>query len=103
MSTFKNWMREHYDNQELESIRDHGCESGCACGLIYYSETSAIYDEFSGELHEILGDWVNEIGFIPNYIAENIGCDYQFKNAVVWAIAEYYANDLLCELESEAA
>ena len=97
--TFKQWMQAQYEPQELKDIAEHGCANAAPNGMIYYTETTDLYNRFADDLHETLGDWVADIGYIPEYIAENIGDARLFKNSIVWAIAEYYANDLLCELE----
>jgi hypothetical protein len=99
--SFKNWLMEQYEVQDLREIAEHGCASAAPGGMIYYSETSALYDRFCDDLHDTLGDWVDSIGFLPEYIAENIGDARMFKNAIVWAIAEYHANDILAEAEQE--
>ena len=98
--TFREWIREQYDNEELETIRDHGCVSGCASGLIYYSETLAIYEQYGEELHEIVADWVMDCGCeYPRSIIENFQSITQFKNAVVWTATEIVADEILNILE----
>lgn len=98
--TFKQWMSSQYDQDELREIAYHGCESGCAGGLIYYSETCAIYDLYAEELHEQLGNYLDQTGEqLPSYISGHIGNLTGFKNAVVWFVAEMYANDSLSETE----
>jgi hypothetical protein len=100
--TFKQWLKDTYDREELQGIAEQGCESGVAGGMIYYSETCALYDKHAEELHEVLGNYLDDMGEeLPSYISKHIGHLTGFKNAMVWFVAEYYANDLLCE-ESEA-
>lgn len=96
--SFKNWMLNQYEKEELKEIANHGCESGCAGGLIYYSETTAIYDAYAEELHEQLGNYLDQTGEeLPSYISRHLGNLTGFKNALVWFVAEMYANDLLGE------
>ena len=99
-STFKEWLINHYETEELREILEQGCSSGCAHGLIYYSETLAIYDHYCDELHEVLATHVQEFGEVPKYIADAlaIGCT-SFKNALVWYVAESYAFDITNEIE----
>jgi hypothetical protein len=99
MTTFKQFMIDTYDTDDLKAIAEHGCASAAPHKMIYYVETSELYNLHCDELHEVLGNWVDDIGFLPEYILENIGNAHCFKNSVVWAIAEYYANDILCEVE----
>jgi hypothetical protein len=99
MTTFKQYLLDTYTSDELKEIAENGCESGCAHTMIYYTDTNALYDLHCDELHETLGEWVDDIGFVPQYITNHMGNSVCFRNAMVWAIAEYYANDLLVELE----
>lgn len=94
--TFKSFydFMKTYNTQELREIAEHGCVSGCANGLVYYSDTIAFYDAFDDELHEQLADWVNCVGEQPDFIAKELGNATGFKNAVVWFVAEKYANDI---------
>ena len=98
--TFKQWLSSQYKQDELREIAYHGCESGCAGGLIYYSETCALYDLYAEELHEQLGNYLDQTGEqMPSYISGHIGNLTGFKNAVVWFVAEMYAHDSLAETE----
>lgn len=95
-NTFKDWMRNQYDQEELREIAYHGCESGCAGGLIYYTETNALYDLYADELHEEIGNYLDQTGEeLPSYVTKHIGHLTHFKNAVIWFVAEMYANELM--------
>lgn len=99
-NTFKQWMSSQYNEEELREIAYNGCESGCAGGLIYYSETNALYNLYAEELHEQLGNYLDQTGEqLPSYISGRIGNLTGFKNAVVWFVAEMYAHDSLYETE----
>jgi hypothetical protein len=86
---------------ELNEIIRHGCVSGCAGGLIYYSDTCAFYDQFADELHTKLGEWIDEIGETPEFITRELAYADGFKNAMVWFVAEQYANEIVQTLECE--
>jgi mevalonate pyrophosphate decarboxylase len=94
MNSFYEWMQNQYDQEELDEIARHGCASGCAGGLIYYSETSAIYQEYAEELHEKVGELIAMTGEIPSFITDNISSASHFRNAMVWLVAEIYAQEL---------
>jgi len=100
MNTIKNTYKsfydymQSYDTEELQDIATYGCVNGSATGLIYYSDTLAFYDAFDDELHEQLADWVNCVGEQPDFIVKELGNATGFKNAVVWFVAEKYANDI---------
>jgi hypothetical protein len=100
--TFYDYMKS-YETEELEEIVRHGCVNGCASGLIYYHETNSFYDLFCDELHDKLGEWINEIGESPDFIVTQLGYATAFKNAMVWFVAEQYASEIvdtrLCEAD----
>lgn len=93
-NTFKKWMSEQYDTDTMQEIATHGCISGIAHGLIYYTETTAIYDQYAEEIHRVYGDYVAEIGESVAYVVKNMGEVSMFKNALVWFVAELYAQEL---------
>jgi len=99
-NTFKQWMKDTYDKQELSDIALHGCTGGVS-GMIYYTETCALYDKHAEELHDALDDFEQQTGSAPEFLLEHIGCLTSFKNAVLWAVAEMYAQDMTVELETE--
>jgi hypothetical protein len=97
-NTFKQWLKDTYEPVEIEDIQRHGCEGGVS-GMIYYTETSALYDKYAEEMHEVIGEMIDQIGFMPEYISRYIGSVEQFKNAIVWVVAEWYAGDIISETE----
>lgn len=100
-STFKQWMHATYDREELQSIADHGCESGVAGGMIYYTETNKLYDLHAEELHNVIWEYEKETGLMPEYIIKYLGDLTGFKNAMVWFVAELYAQEMTCNEETE--
>jgi hypothetical protein len=96
MTTFKQWMKDTYDRQELEDIAQYGCQSGVS-GMIYYTETCALYDKHAEELHDLLYNFEKETGVYPQSIVEELGCLTGFKNAMVWFAAEVYAQEMTSE------
>lgn len=102
--SFYEHMKESYSIEELNEICRHGCVSGCAGTMIYYSQTNDLYDQFAHELHDKLGDWIDEIGETPEFITKELGNASTFKNAMVWFVAEQYANEIVqtAECEEEA-
>lgn len=95
---FKKYMQENYCNDQLQDIANHGCASGCATTLIYYSDTSKIYDLYCDDIHAIVGDYMESTGICDfKTLNESIGSAMQFKNAIVWLAAELVAYDLVSE------
>lgn len=101
-NSFYDYMKS-YEIEELQDICEHGCINGSASGLIYYTDTIAFYDQFCDELHAKLGEWIDEIGETPEFITKHLDNATSFKNAVVWFVAEQYANEIAQTMEAEEA
>lgn len=97
-TTFKQFMSE-YDADTLQSIATHGCASACVGGMIYYTETSELYDKYADELHEQVQQHANNVGEFPTYILDNMDTSATFKNAMVWFVAELYTQEMSEEIE----
>ena len=94
-TSFKQWLKDTYDREELQEIAEHGCASGVAGGMIYYRETCALYDKYAEELHAVLGNYLDLTGEqLPSYISGYLGDLTGFKNAMVWFVAEVYAQEM---------
>ena len=98
MNDFYTFIKNH-DIEDIRTMAEHGCSGGIG-GMIYYTETSAIYDQYAGELHELVERITEEFGAFPAYIADNIGSQAMFKNAMVWLCAEFAAQEIISEMEN---
>ena len=100
--TFKQWMQEQFDHDELKDMVNHGVNNGFS-GLIYYSETTALYQQYKDEIWDILYEESEAFGVsILEMLAQTrLGKDaataYQFENFLVWFAAENIARDLTPE------
>lgn len=93
MTDFKQWMIDNYSHNELADIANHGCSGGVG-GMIYYTETEALYKRFAEDLHSILAEYHDATGENPRYVMDEL-CDYvRFFNAVVWFAAEWVAQSI---------
>lgn len=108
MTTFKQWVKDRYDLQELQDIANHGCVSGCAHGAIYYHETIALYDKFEAEIWQKIRNIYQDFGsetplaFIASLVgAKNVYTDTQFKNLLAWFYIEEMARDLSEEANND--
>ncbi len=98
-NSFKEFMENTYDQDDLKAIAEHGCANYAPHGMIYYTETAELYHEFSGDLHMIIDEYKDNFGKFPQYIIDNLGDSGQFFNAVVWFCAEYLAQEMQYETE----
>jgi ubiquinone biosynthesis protein UbiJ len=94
MTNFKQWMIETYSHNEMADMANHGCSGGVG-GMIYYTETAALYRRFADDLHELLSEYHGDTGTLPKTITEDLteGAT-QFQNSMVWFGAEYVAYQL---------
>jgi hypothetical protein len=100
MKTFKEWITENYDQDELKEIAQHGCASCCPGGLIYYHETAKAYEAYSEEIWASMGDIMDSLGcstvleLLASFNgAKQVNNDSTFKNMMVWAYVEEIARN----------
>ena len=93
MKNFYDFIKS-YDIEDVRTMAEHGCMGGIR-GMTYYTETSAIYDEYANELHALVGCMKQEFGAFPAFIADSIGTSACFKYAMVWFCAEVVAQEIL--------
>jgi hypothetical protein len=55
---------------------------------------------FADELHDIISEYKEMTGEMPDYIVKNLYSGTQFKNAVVWFVAEWYADEYMTNWET---
>ena len=96
--TFIDFLKQ-YDKEDLETMSEHGCEGGID-GMIWYQDTTDIYNQYDDELHEIYENTMEFGSSAPEYIQENLGSARRFKNAMVWLCAEVMSRTIV-EHESE--
>ena len=101
-ATFKELLLDNYEYPDLEQIAEQGCANCCPAGMIYYSETNAIYDHFCHDLHDIVGDYISEAGETPKELIEHLNNATTFKNTMVWLCAELLATEI-CHQQNENA
>ena len=101
-ASFKDFLVNNYEYPDLEQIAEQGCANCCPAGMIYYHETTDIYDQFSHDLHDILGNYIEETGETPKYITDSLNSASYFKNSLVWFCAEVLATTI-CHEQNENA
>lgn len=105
-NAFKTYMQENYGHNELADMANHGCAGGVG-GMIYYTETMALYSRFADELHDLLAEYKDQTGELPPSILQALTESAAgFQNVMVWFGAEWVANELTqgeYETEDQAA
>lgn len=98
--TFTAWMKTNFDKGQLRDIADHGADAGWG-RLTYYHHTTKLYDRFEDEIWDALVDDAQDFGHAnvyefmetwnKNYMPQSAA---QFKNQLVWYMAERIARQL---------
>jgi trehalose-6-phosphatase len=94
MKTFKEYILATYEQDELKDIAEHGCASCAPGGMIYYTETTDLYNTYKESLHEILGEYMDNTIGTPSAIIESLNDFTQFANAMVWLCTELIAYEV---------
>lgn len=100
------YISENFDKDDIRTLAEHGASGGVS-GLIYYNETSALYDKFKDSIWSIIGEDLYGTDTTPlEYIAQlnggdNVTDDATFKNLLVWYAFEICASLVMATFEDE--
>lgn len=85
--TFFQWMVDNLDADDVVMLREHGAKAGIP-GLTNASDAADLYDRFSD---------IEDVALSRRYLltrrVESITDVDQLKTAMVWAVAEHYADN----------
>ena len=108
MTTINSWLLQGEKEERflISDIAKHGCAGGVS-GLTYYSETTAFYDAHETEIWAMVSDAADAAGIANGLMLYNICKNPDsleiLKNDLVWWAVEVAAQDLLENLEEDAA
>ena len=108
MTTINSWLLQGEKEERflIKDIAKHGCAGGIG-GLVYYRETSAFYDDHEAEIWAMVSDAADAAGILNGLMLYNICKNPDsleiLKNDLVWWAVEVAAQDLLENLEEDAA
>jgi hypothetical protein len=108
MTTINSWLLQGEKEERflISDIAKHGCAGGVS-GLTYYRETSAFYDDHEAEIWAMVSDAADAAGILNGLMLYNICKNPDsleiLKNDLVWWAVEVAAQDLLENLEEDAA
>ena len=105
-ATFREWLLEQEKNESfsLKEMALYGCQNGFS-GLIYYNETSELYDNYQDDIWEINQSYAEDMGWnsaldlFAGYSPskEFVTTLSMFKNTMVWSAAEILAQLIVSE------
>ena len=86
----------------IKDVAEHGCSGGSCTGLIYYSDIYKFYNDYAGDIDNILERLGEEIGEAYN-ITDNMTRLKQtdLRNFLTWLAYEVEAQDIIRELDPE--
>ena len=87
------------DADEIKDVANYGCAGGVS-DFIYYTETSAFYDEHEDEIT----DYLDDCGFTITNFVEDGDTIHMIKNKMVWCVVEMWcqAQQIVTEMEEFA-
>ncbi len=108
MTTINSWLLQGEKEERflISDIAKHGCAGGIG-GLVYYRETSSFYDDHEAEIWAMVSDAADAAGIANGLMLYNICKNPDsleiLKNDLVWWAVKVAAQDLLENLEEDAA
>jgi len=104
--SFKNWMNENLDIDQLTDIVRDGVRCGIK-GLIYTCDIMEVFENEGHEIYRAVSEYADKMGFTnPTGLAcalnEDFGSGVDFETWMVWTAVEYLAQDVLDEKERVA-
>ena len=106
--TFRAWMQETLDGQQIEELANHGADAGWP-GLSYTSDCVELFERYEGEIREALNEDTEAFGYdCPEALVATFGRSDMLwsedgrKNLLVWYMAERTAHAIVAECEEVA-
>jgi hypothetical protein len=100
--TFKQWMLRSFSKKDLSDIATRGAKMGYP-GMLYYRDTSHLYQKFKDEIWNILvddmkvSDYDNIFDFMSQTFSKRskeVETKNQFEALLVWFAAEKIAREV---------
>lgn len=105
INTFKDWMRSVYDIEDFLKISREGCIAGIE-GMVFEEDTEFLYDHHKKELWRVLKSLAtpaynyNPLLYLAGLrLSKSVVDELSLKQLIVWRVAEFYALDIIKELE----
>ena len=94
----RNQLLKDYDQQQLQEIADHGCESGVCSEHILYADTISFFDKYEGEILDLIHDRYGVDELVS--IFKRSEADYDmYRNECCWLFIENVACDVIIDNE----
>ena len=94
----RNQLLKDYDQQQLQEIANHGCESGVCNEHIYYADTIAFFDKYEGEILDLIHVRYGVDELVSIFKRSEADFD-MYKNDCTWLFIENVATDVVIDNE----
>ena len=94
----RNQLLTDYDQETMQEIANHGCESGVCTEHIYYADTIAFFDKYEGEILDLIHVRYGVDELVS--IFKRSEADYDmYRNDCCWLFIENVATDVVIDNE----
>ena len=90
----RNQLLKDYDQQQLQEIANHGCESGVCSEHIYYADTIAFFDKYEGEILDLIHVRYG-VDELVSIFKRSEACYDMYRNECCWLFIENVATDVV--------
>ena len=94
----RNQLLKDYDQETMQEIANHGCESGVCSQHIYYVDTIAFFDKYEGEILDLIHIRYG-VDTLVDIFKEHDACYDAYRNDCCWLFIENVATDYVIEME----
>ena len=94
----RNQLLKDYDQEQLQEIADHGCESGVCNEHIYYADTIAFFDKYEGEILDLIHVRYG-VDELVSIFKRSEACYDMYRNECCWLFIENVATDVVIDNE----
>ena len=94
----RNQLLKDYDQEQLQEIANHGCESGVCNEHIYYADTIAFFDKYEGEILDLIHVRYGVDELVSIFKRSEADFD-MYKNECCWLFIENVATDVVIDNE----
>ena len=94
----RNQLLKDYDQSQLQEIADHGCKSGVCNEHIYYADTIAFFDEYEGEILDLIHVRYG-VDELVSIFKRSEACYDMYRNECTWLFIENVATDVVIDNE----
>ena len=94
----RNQLLKDYDQEQLQEIANHGCESGVCNEHIYYADTIAFFDKYEAEILDLIHVRYGVDELVS--IFKRSEADYNmYRNDCCWFFIDNVATDVVIDNE----